>query len=160
MMARTGMSRGRPPATKLQAHIDSHSEVSPVDVPDGLNEVGEAFWCTVFATAKWLDPRLDGFIVREAALLVQDMAEARAEIARSGRYQTVPNGSTVRSAAVVDHEKLQIQLNSYLAVLGLTPADRTRLGVYVQSADDPLVMLSQRREQRRLDMLRGVQKRT
>ena len=150
-MVRTGMSRGRPPAAIMQAQTDSHSEVSPVDVPDGLNEVGEAFWCTVFTTAKWLDPRLDGFIVREAALLVQDMNDARAEIRRSGRYQTIPNGSVVRSAAVVDHEKLQIQLNSYLAVLGLTPSDRNRLGVYVQSADDPLVILSQRREERRLD---------
>ena len=155
-MARTGMSRGRPPAAILQAQTDSHSEVSPVDVPDGLNEVGEAFWCTVFTTAKWLDPRLDGFIVREAALLVQDMNEARAEIRRSGRYQTIPNGSVVRSAAVVDHEKLQIQLNSYLAVLGLTPSDRNRLGVYVHSEDDPLVELGRRREQRRLESLRDA----
>lgn len=155
-MARTGMSRGRPPAMQIQAQAQFQSEGAPLEPPDGLNEVGQAFWCTVFATAKWLDPRLDGFIVREAALLVQDMNEARAEIARSGRYQTVPNGSTVRSAAVVDHEKLQIQLNSYLAVLGLTPSDRNRLGVYVHSEDDPLVELGRRREQRRLESLRGA----
>jgi len=155
-MARTGMGRGRPPAMQLQAQPQFQSDGAAIEPPGGLNDSGEAFWLTVFAAAKWLDPRLDGFIVREAALLVQDMAEARAEIARSGRYQTIPNGSVVRSAAVVDHEKLQIQLNSYLAVLGLTPSDRNRLGVYVHAEDDPFVILSERREERRIERLQGI----
>ncbi len=60
-------------------------------------------------------------------MLADDMTDARAEITLSGRYQTIPNGSTVRSAAVVDLEKLQAQQNAYLSALGLTPSDRARL---------------------------------
>lgn len=154
-MARTGMGKGRPPSMQLQAQTQFHSEAAPVEPPGGLNEIGKAFWCTVFAAAKWLDPRLDALIVLHAALLVQDMDEVRAEINRSGRYQTIPNGSRVRSAAVVDHEKLQIQLNTYLAALGLTPADRNRLGVHIYSEDDPLVQLEIRREQRARERTEG-----
>ena len=149
-MARTGMSKGRPASAALKAQPAIVGSVGSTDAPKDLNPIGEAFWRMVFTSAKWLDPAIDGFIVREAALLAQDMAEARAEVARSGRYQTIPNGSTVRSAAVIDLEKLQVQQNAYLSALGLTPSDRARLGVHIYSDNDPLVVLARRREERRL----------
>lgn len=151
-MTRTGMSKGRPNTSSLKIGSPFSSSFAPVSTPEELNEIGARFWQSVFTSARWLDPALDSYLVLEAALLAQDMAEARAEIRANGRYQSIPNGSTVRSAAVVDLEKLQVQQNAYLSALGLTPSDRARLGLAGYREDNVLVELERRREERRLAM--------
>lgn len=150
-MSKTGMSRGRPSSVVLRSTVSGAGEIPPC--PDVLRDAGQRFWVDVFSAATWLQADLDSHLVTQAAMLADDMTDARAEITLSGRYQTIPNGSTVRSAAVVDLEKLQAQQNAYLSALGLTPSDRARLGVHAWAESDPLTELMRRRESRSLDVL-------
>ena len=143
------MSKGRPVAAVLHDLPITPQPVVPV-TPESLGEAGAALWVDIFRAAVWLNMALDGYLVEQACLLADDMAQARAEIVSSGRYQTIPNGSTIRAAAVVDLERLAIQQNSYLAALGLTPSDRARLGVQSAAVYDPFKELERRREERRL----------
>lgn len=147
-MAKTGMSRGRPVSVALHSLELSKVAVVP-DPPASLGVAGRRLWADVFQAAVWLNLALDGYLVEQVALLADDMVAAREEIGRSGTYQRIPNGSLVRSAAVVDLEHLAVQQNAYLSALGLTPSDRARLGVQGVDVDDPLRELERRREERR-----------
>ena len=144
------MSKGRPTAVGYGTYM-VQPPAGHAPAPADLDSVGVTFWDTVFASATWLDPKIDGYVVRQAAFLAQDIEDARAEFRRTGRYQEIPNGSIIRSAGVTDLERLQIQQNSYLAALGLTPTDRARLGVETYREDSPLVELQRRREARMIE---------
>jgi P27 family predicted phage terminase small subunit len=119
--------------------------------PDTLGEDGRRFHAEAWASASWLQPRADRWLVESAAQLVDDMADARAEIARSGRYHTLPNGIQSRSPAAVDLERLAITLNALLASLGLSPADRARLGIATLESESVLMKLERRRADRRAE---------
>ena len=144
-MSKTGMSRGRPKSITQVAIVASR--MIPV-IPSDLQEEGSKFWSRTFSHAHWLDPEADYYAVHLAAKVVDDIEIARAEIKESGRYQTLPNGASARSAAAVDLEHLHISLNSYLAALGLTPTDRARMGVVSKEELDVFAELSRRRAER------------
>ncbi len=94
---------------------------------------------------------MDYHAVYLAAKLFDDIADARLEIANTGRYQVLPNGVTARSAASIDLEHLHISLNSYLAALGLTPTNRAKMGIAQKHESDPLAELSKRRLAREIE---------
>jgi P27 family predicted phage terminase small subunit len=145
-MAKTGMSKGRIKR--------STGEILPVQLfidtepPAGLGPKGLELFKTLVSRASWLDPELDRYMIEQVSRLADDMEQAREEIALSGRYQQIPNGSKVRAAAVVDLEKLAITQNSYLSALGLTPTDRARLGLANLTALNTLSELEIRRNER------------
>ena len=141
-MAKTGMSKGRPNAIVMSNNMEPR--IIPT-APEDLNSEGRGFWIRTFSNAQWLDSELDFYSVYLAAKLVDDIAEARIEISKSGRYQVLPNGVTARSAALVDLEHLHTSLNSYLAALGLTPTDRAKLGIEPKQETDALAELARRR---------------
>ncbi len=141
-MAKTGMSKGRP--NSLVISSQSETRIIP-PAPDDLRLEGTSFWLRTFSNSRWLDSELDFYSVYLAAKLVDDIAEARSEIAKTGRYQVLPNGVSARSAASIDLEHLHTSLNSYLAALGLTPTDRAKMGVGPAQQDDALAELSRRR---------------
>lgn len=144
-MARTGMSKGRPAA--VVTALAPGNRIIP-KVPEGLKEAGTQFWDHTFTHAHWLDSDTDFFIVYSAAKVIDDIAIARSEIDKFGRYQKLPNGVVARSAAAIDLEHLLISMNSYLAALGLTPTDRARLGIVVKQQDDVFAELARRRIER------------
>jgi len=153
-MAKTGMSKGRPNAIVMSNNMEPRI-IPPA--PEDLNSEGRGFWLRTFSNAQWLDNELDFYSVYLAAKLVDDIAEARREISKSGRYQVLPNGVTARSAASVDLEHLHTSLNSYLAALGLTPTDRAKMGITPKPENDALAELARRRLAREIESqkLRG-----
>jgi P27 family predicted phage terminase small subunit len=146
-MAKTGFTTGRKPQTHLIKATQSSYQAQP---PEDLKDDGLKLWAAVFNRATWLDPELDGHLVAQAARFADDLKNARDEIAKSGRYVLIPNGSLIRSAAVVDVEKLTISLNAALSALGLTPTDRARLGQVIGAETDALTELERRRNARRI----------
>lgn len=147
-MAKTGMSKGRPNALVISS--SPKARIIP-PVPEDLKLEGSSFWLRTFSNAHWLDNELDFFAVHLAARLVDDIATARLEIAKNGRYQVLPNGVTARTAASIDLEHLHTSLNSYLAALGLTPTDRAKMGIAPKQENDALAELSRRRLAREIE---------
>ncbi len=141
------MSKGRPHSVAM--NINPNTRLIP-PTPDDLKPDGARFWIRTYSHAHWLDGELDFYSVYLAAKLVDDIAEARVEISKTGRYQVLPNGVSSRSAASIDLEHLHISLNSYLAVLGLTPTDRAKMGIAPNLENDVLAELSRRRRAREL----------
>jgi hypothetical protein len=139
------MSKGRPNA--VSALPVSVNRVIP-RTPIGLNEPGSEFWNHTFRHAHWLDADADFYVVYSAAKVVDEIFQARAEIERSGRYQILPNGVSARSAAAIDLEHLQVSFNSFLAALGLTPTDRSKMGVAPKEESDVFAELERRRIER------------
>ena len=147
-MAKTGMSKGRPNALVLSNNMEPR--IIPPS-PEDLKSEGSSFWLRTFSNAHWLDSELDFYSVYLAAKLVDDIAEARLEITKTGRYQVLPNGVSSRSAASIDLEHLHTSLNSYLAALGLTPTDRVKMGIAPKQENDALAELARRRLARELE---------
>jgi hypothetical protein len=147
-MTKTGMSKGRPKTIVMD--MNSNTRVIP-PAPEDLAEAGNKFWLRTFSNAHWLDGEQDFYTVYLASKLVDDIAEAREQITKTGRYQVLPNGVTARSAASVDLEHLHISLNSYLAALGLTPTDRAKMGIAPRQEFDALAELSKRRLAREME---------
>jgi hypothetical protein len=147
-MAKTGMSKGRP--NSLVNRSSSETRIIP-PVPEDLHLEGSSFWLRTFGNSQWLDSELDFYSVYLAAKLVDDIAEARLEIAKTGRYQTLPNGVCARSAATIDLEHLHASLNSYLAALGLTPTVRVKMGIAPKQENDALAELAKRRLAREIE---------
>lgn len=134
--------------------LNSNTRVIP-PAPEDLAEAGNKFWLRTFSNAHWLDGEQDFYTVYLASKLIDDIAEAREQITKTGRYQVLPNGVTARSAASVDLEHLHVSLNSYLAALGLTPTDRTKMGIAPRQEFDALAELTRRRQAREIENQKG-----
>lgn len=134
--------------------VNSNTRIIP-PAPEDLAKAGSKFWLRTFSNAHWLDSEQDFYTVYLASKLVDDIAEAREQITKTGRYQILPNGVTARSAASVDLEHLHVSLNSYLAALGLTPTDRAKMGIAPRQEFDALAELTRRRQAREIENQKG-----
>jgi P27 family predicted phage terminase small subunit len=99
------------------------------DRPEGLGTDGAALWEAVTASAKtWLAPT-DHPVLRMLCELADRRAEFVAHVADNGPLLERPDGHLVANpvvAMLADVEKRMVHMAS---LLGMTPADRTRIGL-------------------------------
>ena len=120
------------------------------DVPESLSETGAALWQSVTATGRaWLAPS-DHPVLMLLCELADRRVELSAHIADHGWTVTRPgDGHMVANPAVAmlaDVEKRMVHIAS---LLGMTPADRTRMGLAeVKAANAFEQMLSRKSDKR------------
>jgi hypothetical protein len=82
----------------------------------------------------------------------QDEAEDIRRLLASGeeeRFYVVGNGQKVTSPLVSQLKDLRVQITAWLAALGYSPTDRSRLGLGEVRQQDALDELERRRQERR-----------
>lgn len=116
-----------------------------------LGEAGEALWNHVWVAGKsWLSPESDRTIVTLLCEAHDDYATIRA-LVESGeipRFYVTANGQMVTHPLITQLQALRAQMTSWLAAIGFSPADRSRLGLAEVRVRDELDELNQRRVQR------------
>jgi hypothetical protein len=86
--------------------------------PEGLGEAGREFWEVVHSAARWISHETDRTLVTIAAQQIEEREQLRALVIAS------PEDYRLRSGL----RELEKALTSNLALMGFTPADRSRLG--------------------------------
>ena len=116
-----------------------------------LGEHGLALWDHVWVAGRtWLAPESDRTIVTMLCEAQDDYALIR-DLLNSGaepRYYVTANGQIVTHPLVVQLQNLRAQMTSWLAAIGFSPADRSRLGLAEVRVRDELDELQHRRVQR------------
>jgi hypothetical protein len=112
--------------------------VEALGVPDPLRPLGtsgQALWERVWAAgARWISPETDVELVQIVCEQIDERAALRVKVLRDNNWR---ERSALRK---LDHQVIQA-----LSLLGLTPADRTRLGVAEVVAQSTLDRLRQNR---------------
>ena len=166
-MASTGRPSGRPakPLEVKRALGNPGQRVLP-DAPglgDGLSGVdelpsvpmlgveGTALWAHVWKAGKsWLSPDSDRTIVTLLCQAQDEHEEIRGLLASGeiARYYTTANGQMVTHPLVTQLANLRTQMTAWLAALGFSPADRSRLGLAEVRVRDEMDDLMKRRNER------------
>jgi len=122
-----------------------------VPTPPVLGEHGLELWAHVWVAGRtWLAPESDRTIVTMLCEAQDDYALIR-DLLNSGaepRYYVTANGQIVTHPLVVQLQNLRAQMTSWLAAIGFSPADRSRLGLAEVRVRDELDELQHRRVQR------------
>lgn len=122
-----------------------------VPTPPPLEAEGLALWNHVWdAGRQWLSPDSDRTII---TLLcnAQDEAEDIRRLISSGeisRFYVTANGQMVTHPLVTQLNGLRAQMTSWLAAIGFSPADRSRLGLAEVRVRNELDELERRRRER------------
>lgn len=116
-----------------------------------LGEAGLALWEHVWVAGRtWLSPESDRTIVTLLCEAQDDYALIRDGI-NSGeidRFYITANGQMVTHPLVVQLQQLRTQMTAWLAAIGFSPADRSRLGLAEVRVRDELDELLSRRVRR------------
>lgn len=157
----TGRPTGRPkkPAERIAAvtgsapmpgaGLDGLANVPPP--PRMLRAEGKRAWTAIWTGAKsWLSADLDPLTVEMAARDWQEAAELRRKIDRGliPRWTENEQGRVFAHPAVQQLRDLEVKIAGWMASLGLTPSDRSRLGLAQVRVKDELDDLTQRRRAR------------
>lgn len=113
--------------------------------PAGLGTAGRKLWRHI-ATLKWL-AESDQAALAEMCALADQVATARKTMTDEGQYYEVRGRLLPHPAVGVYHTGLA-QLTKMLSLFGLTPADRTRLGIAEIKAESKFDELMARRNDR------------
>jgi P27 family predicted phage terminase small subunit len=103
------------------------------------------------AGRQWLSPDADYPLI-SMLCQAQDEAEDIRRLLASGeeeRFYVVGNGQKVTSPLVSQLKDLRVQITAWLAALGYSPTDRSRLGLGEVRQQDALDELERRRQERR-----------
>lgn len=166
-MATTGRPTGRPPKPLEVKRALGNPGQRPIpdapgigeglsgvsDVPDSpdLGVDGLALWVHVWNAGKsWLAPESDRTIVT-LLCQAQDEHEEIRRLIQTGeipRYYVTANGQMVTHPMVTQLANLRTQMTGWLAALGFSPADRSRLGLAEVRVRDELDELQKRRQER------------
>lgn len=107
--------------------------------PRGLSERGLEFWSLVYEEGRWISHTTDRTLVEITADLIQEREQLRELVLAS------PEDYRLRSGL----RELEKALTSNLALMGFTPADRSRLGFAEVKRESKLEELMRRAEERR-----------
>lgn len=135
------------------APLPGEGLVSSGDVPDVpvLGVEGTALWLHVWdAGRQWLSPDSDRTIIT-LLCQAQDEAEDIRRLIADGsveRFYTTANGQMVTHPLVTQLAALRTQMTSWLAAIGFSPADRSRLGLAEVRVRNELDELERRRRER------------
>jgi P27 family predicted phage terminase small subunit len=102
----------------------------PADaLPDSLGDDGAALWEAVTASAKtWLAPT-DHPVLRMLCELADRRAEFVAHVAKNGPLIERPDGHLVANPVVAMLSDVEKRMVHMASLLGMTPSDRTRIGL-------------------------------
>ncbi len=167
-MAGTGRPAGRP-AKPIEAHrlagnpskkqlpgapMPGEGLAGSANVPtpaDSLADAGTQLWYHVWTAGKqWLAPESDRTIVTLLCEAQDEYEEIRSKI-QSGeveRYYVTANGQMVTHPLVTQLGNLRTQMTAWLAAIGFSPSDRSRLGLAEVRVRDDLDDLQRRRLER------------
>lgn len=116
-----------------------------------LGDQGLALWNHVWVAGRtWLSPESDVTIVTMLCEAQDDYALIR-DTLNSGaepRFYITANGQMVTHPLVTQLQNLRAQMTSWLAAIGFSPADRSRLGLAEVRVRDELDELNRRRVER------------
>lgn len=125
--------------------------VNGIPAAPELGDAGLALWEHVWVAGRtWLSPESDRTIVTLLCEAQDDYTLIRDGI-NSGeidRFYVTANGQMVTHPMVVQLQQLRTQMTAWLAAIGFSPADRSRLGLAEVRVRDELDELNQRRVQR------------
>lgn len=108
--------------------------------PSGLLGKGLEFWGLVYDSGRWISHQTDRTLVTITAELVEEREQLRALVIAN------PQDYRLRSGL----RDLEKSLTSNLALMGFTPADRSRLGFAEVKAESKLEQLMKLRDERRI----------
>lgn len=111
--------------------------------PSGLSEAGLDFWSLVYDSGRWISHTTDRTLVSITAELIEEREQLRALVIAN------PEDYRLRSGL----RDLEKSLTSNLALMGFTPADRSRLGFAEVKKENKLEELMRRVEERRNPVL-------
>jgi len=159
----TGRPRGRPPKPleqkralgllKTPAPLPGVALVAATDLPNPptLKAPGAALWAEVWLAGRaWLSPESDYTLIKMLCEAHDEHEEIR-QLLISGkvaRYYETNNGQIVTHPLVTQLANLRQQLTAWLAAIGFSPADRSRLGLAEVRVRDELDELDRRRAER------------
>lgn len=122
-----------------------------VPAPPMLGDDGLVLWNHVWVAGKsWLSPESDQTIVAMLCEAQDDYCLIR-NLLNSGeepRFYITANGQMVTHPLVTQLQNLRAQMTSWLAAIGFSPADRSRLGLAEVRVRDDLDELQRRRVDR------------
>lgn len=111
----------------------------PPRPPRGLGKVGREAWRRLWDVGgSWLSPVADAAILTRLCQAYDEAAELRARIEQDGHFSTGSMGQTVAHPAVAMLRKLEELITRYESLCGLTPSDRSRLGLALMKAQSRL----------------------
>jgi len=127
------------------------SGVSDTPTAPDLGIHGIELWHHVWLAGRtWLAPESDRTIIT-LLCQAQDEAESiryRIESGEIERFYTTANGQMVTHPLVTQLANLRAQMTAWLAAIGFSPADRSRLGLAEVRVRDELDELQRRRVER------------
>jgi P27 family predicted phage terminase small subunit len=166
-MAGTGRPNGRPAKPVEQHRLAGNpskkqlpdapqpgtglSGATDVPTPPDLGQEGLALWNHVWNSGRaWLSPDSDYTIVRLICEAHDEYTELRAQLlsGQVDRYYVTANGQVVTHPVVTQVANLRTQLTAWLAAIGFSPSDRSRLGLSEVRVRDSLDELKARRIER------------
>lgn len=119
--------------------------------PIHLGDAGLQLWAHVWVAGRqWLAPESDQTII---LLLCEAMDEYagikhQLETGQVERYYTMSNGSMVTHPLVTQLKDLRVHMTTWLAAIGFSPSDRSRLGLAEVRVRDEMDDLTRRRNER------------
>jgi hypothetical protein len=113
---------------------------APIE-PLGLSEQGLAFWGAVWG-CNWISQKSDYQLVLLTAEAISEREQLRELVA------SIPENTKARSAL----RELDRQIVSQLALLGLSPSDRARLGIAEVKKESKLEELLRRKAERQNEL--------
>jgi P27 family predicted phage terminase small subunit len=122
-----------------------------VPTPPVLAEDGMQLWSHVWnAGRSWLSPESDYTLVRMLCEAHDEHEAIRSRLASGEveRYYVTANGQIVTHPLVTQLSNLRSQMTAWLAAIGFSPADRSRLGLAEVRVRDELDELEKRRASR------------
>lgn len=120
--------------------IEMNQASEPPEPPSILGKSGREFWELVYEQGgRWISHKTDRLLVTLAAQQVDEREQLRSLVIES------PEDHRLRSGL----RDLEKALTSNLALMGFTPADRSRLGFAEVKRESKLEELMRRAEERR-----------
>lgn len=122
-----------------------------VPTPPSLGADGELLWVHVWVAGRsWLSPDSDYTIVKMLCEAHDEHEEIRRALSTGvvERFYTTANGQIVTHPLVTQLGNLRSQMTAWLAAIGFSPADRSRLGLAEVRVKDELDELQRRRAER------------
>ena len=167
MATPTGRPAGRP-AKPIEAHRlagnpskkqlpaaplpgEGLTGIEGVPTPPELNDAGLELWNRVWTAGRsWLSPDVDFQLIRMLCEAQDEHEDIRLKIASGEieRFYTTANGQMVTHPLVTQLGNLRAQMTAWLAAIGFSPSDRSRLGLAEVRVRDELDELQRRRAER------------
>lgn len=125
--------------------------VEGIPTPPSLGPDGLALWAHVWTAGKtWLSPDSDQTIITLLCQAQDEHEEIRRQISLGEipRFYVTANGQMVTHPMVTQLANLRSQMTAWLAAIGFSPADRSRLGLAEVRVRDELDELQRRRIER------------